>query len=395
MPLYDYKALNMEGKRLSDSIEAGSVDEAKSILRDRDLMIVAISEKKTRSGKGGLTGDQLVTFTTLLSQLVDANVPLYESLLSLEEQYRGEKFHHVIVGLCDAIKGGGSVSEAMKNYPESFDKLYCAMVAAGEVSGALSEVLNRLAKYLARRQEMKKNIVTAMIYPAILGCFALVVVSMLLLFVVPSIEAIFEGRELNGFTRVVLAVSHGARGFWWLILPLVIGLFATAFVRLRTDVGQKWLQKVLLRLPIIRKLTIEAAVGRFSRTMGTMLEGGVTMIEAMRVSRTIMNNCVLEEEMVLAEEHVIQGSSLSLELARSKWMPQMVSRMVAIGEDSGTTPAMFNKIADIYDDALSKALERAMALVQPAILLLMGVVIGAILLAILLPLTDVGSFAAG
>jgi len=393
MPLFRYKALTSQGKKLSGSIEATSEGEAKDRLRERGLMIANIAEEHRKTFGESFRGEPLVTFTIMLAQLVSASVPLYESLVSLEEQYRGERYHGVIVSLCDKIKGGGSLSEAMAEHPDSFDSMYCAMVAAGEAAGALGPVLEQLGNYLSRQHQMKVQMMTAMIYPGILVCFSLLVVSLLLTFVVPSIEAIFEGRDLNAFTRAVLGISHFARGYWWLYLPVIGGGAVFGYVKASSSVGQQWLQKMSLKMPLLRTVIVQAALARFCRTMATMQHGGVTIIEAMRVSRSVMKNVVLEEEMTQAEERIVQGSSLSREMGRSKWIPSMVSRMIAVGEDSGTTVRMFYKIADVYEDALAKTLDRLMALAQPAILLFMGVTIGIILLAILLPLTDVTAFA--
>lgn len=394
MPVYHYHAMDSRGKKRSGLIEANTEKEAKERLREQGVMIVQISEKEGESSRQNLKGDNLLTFTVQLSQLVSAGVPLYESLVAIEEQCRTEPYHRVVLSLCDKIKAGKPLSEAMSEYPKSFNKLYCAMITAGESVGALDIVLEKLSHLLVKQMKLRKQIVTAMIYPGILAGFCLLIIAVLLGFVVPSIEGIFVDRKLNGFTEFILGLSHIARAYWWLYLPIIGALIAYAVYKVRSPQGKLWMERNLLKVPVIRTLMIQAAVARFCRTMGTLQLGGLTMIDSLRISREVMRNVVLEEEIKKAEGKIIEGSSLSAELFRSKWIPHMVSRMLAVGEDTGSTAVMLNKVADMYEDEVEKSLDRAMALAQPAILIVMGGIIGIVMMAILLPLTDIGSFTA-
>ena len=392
MPLYQYTALDSHGKKRAGLIEAHGEKEAKEKLRDQGVMIITLALKETGSSRENLKGDNLLNFTVQLSQLVNAGIPLYQSLLTIEEQYRKEPYHRILLSICEQIKAGTSLSQAMSAYPESFNKLYCSMIAAGESVGVLNIVLDKLSLLLSKQMKLKRQIITAMIYPTILGGFSLLIITMLLTFVVPSIEGIFEGRKLNSFTSAVLSASHIFRDYWWLFLPLMAALIAFLVYKLRSRSGHLWLERNMLKVPLVRTLIVQTCIARFCRTMGTMLQGGLPMIEAMHISREVMRNVVLEEEVKKAETKIIEGSSLSAEFSKSKWVPVMVSRMLAVGEDSGTTTTMLNKIADMYEDNLEKTLDRLMALAQPLILVFMGAIIGAILMAILLPLTDVSSF---
>ncbi len=395
MPLFQYQALDSKGHKHRGVIEAQSEREAKDKLRERGLMVAQMSAKAGISSKQNLTGENLLNFTMQLSQLVNAGVPLYESLTAIEEQYQREPFHRVLLSLCDQIKGGSSLSEAMKAYPESFDKLYCSMVAAGEAAGALGMILERLNQLLSKQMKLKKEIKTAMIYPCILATFSLLVIALLLGFVVPSIEGIFAGRQLNGFTRFVLGTSHLFRDNWWIIFPVVALTIGWSWYKLRTAKGKLWLERNILRVPVIKNLVIQASIARFSRTLATLQIGGLPLIESLRMSTEVIRNVAIEEEMHVAETKIMEGSSLSRELSHSRYVPMMVSRMVAIGEDSGNTVTMLQRIADMYEDSLEKTLTQAMALVQPVILIVMGGVIGLVMMAILLPLTDIASFSSG
>lgn len=393
MALYSYQALDISGKKKSGFIEAHNERDARSLLRDQGIMVSQLTPKNTVSSKQNLRGEQLMTFTLQLSQLLGAGIPLFESLMTLEEQYRNDPCHQVVLSLGEQIKAGTSLSAAMGNFPASFDKLYRSMIAAGESVGALDVVLMRLTHLLGKQDKLKKQISTALIYPAILGSFSLLIILLLMGFVIPSIEGIFADRPLNGFTSFVIAVSHFCRDYWWLYIPGIAGLVFYSVKQLRSPKGKIWLQHTVLKVPLVKGLVIQAGVARFCRTMGTLLQGGLPIIESLRISRDVMQNVVLEAEIAQAETKIIEGSSLSAELGRSKYIPTIVARMLSVGEDSGSSITMLNKLADMYEDEVEKNLERVMALSQPIILIFMGAIIGSILMAILLPLTDMSSIA--
>ena len=392
MPLFNYDAIDSKGKKRSGTIEADNEPAAKELLRKQGTMVAMISSKGKVSSRQNFNTEQLATFTMQLSQLVDAGVPLYEALLVIEEQSRCHSYHRIVLSLCEQVKSGTPLSEAMGHYPQSFDRLYCTMAYAGESAGALALVLDKLSLFLIKRNKLKKQLATALIYPAILASFSLLLILLLLTFVVPSIEGLFVGRELNSITYGVIAVSHFFQHYWWLYIPLVAGSITYLFIKGRTPKGRLWLQRRLLAIPVVRNLIIEAAVARFCRTMGTLQLGGVAMIDSLRIARRVINNATIEADIANAEARVIEGSSLSAELLKSEWIPPMASRMIAVGEEAGALTTMFNKIADLYEDEVEKTLDRVMGLAQPVILVVMGSIIGIILLAILLPLTDVNSF---
>lgn len=391
MPLFQYLAIDPYGKRKSGLIEAQDDKDAKAKLREMGVMVISVAIKTNVTSRQNLKGENLLAFTHQLSQLVSAGIPLYESLMAIEEQCRGEPYHRIILSLCEQIKGGSSLSQAMSSYPDSFNKLYTSMILAGESVGVLNLVLEKLAHLLTRQMKLKGEITTAMVYPAVLASFSLLIIIMLMTFVVPSIEGIFAERKLNGFTQFVLSVSHVFRGYWWLYLPILTALIGFAVYKLRTPAGRLWLERNLLQVPVVSTLMVQTAVARFCRTMSTLQQGGLPMIESLRISREVMRNVVLEEDIKKAEGRIIEGSSLGYELGKSKWFPMLVSRMLTVGEDSGSSVAMLNTIADIYEGEVEKSLSRVMALAQPVILIVMGAVIGTVLLAILLPLTDVSS----
>ncbi len=395
MPLYRYQAIDTVGKKKSGNIEAQAIREAREKLRDQGLMVTYIQEQTKSSSKEVLKGDALVAFTLQMSQLINAGLPLYESLVAMEEQARNEPYHRILLSLCEQVKSGVSLSRAMASFPHSFDKLYCGMVAAGEQSGALQIVMDKLAFLLAKRSKLNRQMTTALIYPGVLASFSLIIIVAILGFAIPSIQAIFQGRTLNAFTETVFTISNIFRNYWWIYIPL-IGLGITYFVfQMRKQAFKNKLERFLMRLPIIGNLMVQAALARFCRTMGTLQQGGLTMIDSLRIAREVMGNQTLEREIERAEHKVIEGRSLSSELNRSRWIPPIVSKMLSVGEETGNIQVMFNKIADMYEETVEKNLDRVTALIQPVILIVMGTVIGLLLLAVLLPLTDVSSITAG
>jgi len=391
--LFQYRYIDGKGKKKKGLIEALHADEAKDKLRQQKILVTALNEtsqKKQTSNQ--LRKEALITFTTQLAGLLQAGMPLYESLLSLEEQYRQDPFHPILLSLCEQIKAGSSLSEAMDQFPGSFNRLYCSMVAAGESVGALDETLDKLATLLNKQSKLKKQIITALIYPALLFSFSMVVMFLLLTFVIPSLETLFEDRDVNRFTKSVMLFSNFLTHKWMYYLPLVIGAIAGAYFGLTSEKGKRWIQRQFLRLPLLKTLITQTAIARFARTMGTLLQGGVTLIQALQISRKVMRNPFFEEVVEEAEGKIIEGSLLSLELKKSPLIPTLVPRMLAIGEEGGNTSSMLQKIADLYEDEVEKSLTRLTALAQPVILVFMGGIVGIIMIAVLLPLTDVSAF---
>jgi general secretion pathway protein F/type IV pilus assembly protein PilC len=392
LAVFHYQAIDERGKKRKGFIEAASESEAKQKLRDQGVLVTQISTSMGLKRKQNLKSEQRLAFTNMLSQLINSGLPLYESLLTLEEQVRNEPYHRIVLSLTEQVKAGTTLSDAMRNFPDSFDRLYTSMIGAGEAAGSLDVVLKRLTQLLSRQAKLRKQITNALIYPAILAVFALSVIVLLMGFVVPSIESVFEGRQLNAYTEFVLSVSRFLRSWWWLLVP-AIGLGIAGIIYfLRSPKGKLWSERQLMRLPFIRDLLIQAALVRFSRTMSTLQEGGLPLVNALALSREVMQNHSMEEEVGRAEKKILEGGNLSTELKRSRYFPLLATRMMAVGEESGHLSHMLSQVADMYEDSLEKTIDRIMALTQPAILIIMGALIGLVLLAILLPMTDISAF---
>lgn len=395
MPLYRYQALDARGKKKSGLLDASSEIDAKERLRSQGLMVKQIAVRREGSRGENLKSDALIVFSIQLAQLLQAGIPLYESLMTIEEQYRGTASHRILVSLSTQIKEGTPLSRAMSAFPKSFNPLYCSMIAAGESVGALPQVLEQIVLLLSKQETLRTQIVTAMLYPGILALFCLVIIGVLLGFVIPSIEGMFEGRELNGFTAAVFATSHLVTDYGIYLLISLACFIALIFYALRQPTVRRRLQKLTLSLPLIGTLTRYTATARFSRTLTTLLDGSMPMIEALATARKTVGNAILEEDLQHVEEKILSGSTLGAELIKLNWIPPMASRMISAGETAGTTVAMLKKVAEMYEQEVEKRLTRLMTLAQPAILLIMGGIIGIVMIAILLPMSQAASFSNG
>ncbi len=391
--VFHYYYLTSKGKKKSALIDAETLSEAKEKLRAQNIFVISLKQQKYLNKEKEGSNRQLPTLITQLAQLLIAGIPLYESLLALQEQYKEERLHSVLTGLAEQIKEGASLSEAMEQYPSLFTRLYIALVAAGESIGALDVTLNKLSFLLSNQSKLKKQLTTALIYPSLLFAFSGIVVLLLLLFVIPSMEMLFEDRMVNRFTYMVIGVSRFLRTQWMFYLPTFSLLIGGLIFYGREK--KKALLTALLYIPILGTLMTQLILARFTRTLGTLLQGGVPIIQAMQISRNVMHHPLFEETVEEAEKRMIEGSFLSTELKKSKWIPSLVPRMLAIGEEAGTLGPMLGKIADLYEEEVDKTLTRLMALVQPVVLIVMGGIVGIIMLAVLLPLTDATSFMSG
>jgi len=392
MLLFKYEGYSQANKPLKGSLEAISSKEARQKLRSEGLNITKLSQSKNNK-TARLSGDSLVAFTIQFSQLINAGLPIFESLQALQEQYINEKQHSILVHLCDHIQNGHSLSQAMSFYPESFNTIYRSMIAAGESSGKMSLMLGRLSNFIQKRQRQKIQTVTAMIYPAVLASFTLIVVILLLTFVVPSIREVFEDRQINGYTAIVLKLSTFITSYWYIYLPIIFTVTVYSFYYFKKDAGKKFIDRIALKTPIIRKLTLLLSLAAYTRTVATLLQSGIGLIEASQLGRKVIQNQYISSIFSEAEIKIIKGSSLSKELKKNPLIPALMSRMIAIGEESGRLGNMLESIADIYEDDVDKNINRITALAQPVILIILGSIVGLVLLAVLLPFTDITSLA--
>jgi general secretion pathway protein F len=388
MPTFTYQAIGPMGKRVRGVIDAGSQKEALSRLADQALTVVRIAVRKGWSPKRRIRKQMVMDMVHQLAQLLRAGLPVYEALQALEEQYSGEPIQPILTDLCTAIRSGHSLSGALRRHPKLFNTLTCAMVAAGEASGTLPSLLDRLSKLMARAEVTRKALLTALIYPALLAGFCSVVVVALLTFAIPSLEVLLEGRTVNGWTGFIFGLSHLLTGYWPLLLGLLGSVVLTLCWWLRRSESRKQLHRLVVRLPLIRTVMLRAALSRFTRTLATLLEGGIPLAQALPLAREVLSHPILEPVISRIEVRITEGRSFGSELARAPQMPRLLGRMVAVGEESGELAQMLHHCGTLYEADLEKSLSRVSALAQPVVLILMGGIVAAIMVGVLLPLTD-------
>ncbi len=392
MPLFRYQALTGDGRKSAGVIDADTYPLAKERLRKQQLMVMRLSLIDKNQKEIVLTPPLLLAFTRELSQLLSAGLPLYESLLTIEEKYRKHKAHSLFLDLCDRLKGGSSLSSALKNYPKTFDGIYLSMILAAEQSGSLALVLDQLSLLIARQQKLKKQLLSALMYPGFLGAFCLLVIFSLLFFVIPSMKDLFEGRALHPLTQAVLGVSNwvnqhtGALG-----CGILVFLFAIFFLW-RKKQTRVLLEKISMKMPFFKTVIIQSALIRFCRSASMLLAGGVPLIHALALSRKVIKNALLESIIDQAEKRIAEGEKLSNQLKTSPFIPPLLVRMLAIAEETGRMAPMLQNVAEIYDEEVERSLAQLTTFLQPLLLMILGGVVGLVLLSILLPLTDVSSF---
>ncbi|MCB1118170.1 MAG: type II secretion system F family protein [Chlamydiia bacterium] len=392
MPLYTYKAVSKLGRNQSGYVEADSFEMAKEKLRAQKLLVTLLKDFQRPAKEIKLKPSIVLTLTHDLAQLLKAGLPLYDSLLMIEEKYRGTQGHLVILDLCDQVKHGMQLSSALKRYQKSFDGVYIAMVAAGERSGSLAEIFEELAVLIQKASKLKKQITTALIYPAFIGSFCLIVVSVLLFFLVPSMAQLFEGHRLHPMTAAVLGLSNWLQN-WAVLLGSVIACIGCGLACFwKKPRLVQWRARMGLHTPIVKDFITQAVMVRFCRTLGRLMESGVPLLEGLNLAKSVMQHPVFEQAITKSAERVVEGSGLSEELKKQRCFPKQVTRMLAIAEESGSSSEMLGHIAECYSNDLEKNLMRLTAYLQPVILLVLGLIVGVILLAVLLPLTDVSSF---
>lgn len=395
MPLFRYQAISEKGKKIQGTIDADNVQEAKIKLIRRQIAAIQIEPLSQKQIQVALSRTERLHLTREIARLLQAGLPLFEALSALEEKYRGQKSHALFLDLCDQVRNGTPFSKALASHPKTFDLLYISMIANAETSGRLVESLLEIAELLTRQIQVRKQLLAALLYPALLSGFCLVVLSSLLFFVIPSLQELFEGRNLHPFTRVVFAASHfacQAKGTLLLLLIACGGALCAA------SILPSWKQKGLswlYRAPFLKHLFAKVAFVRFSRAASTLIDGGLPLIQAFAHARKVLNHPPLEQLIQQAEERISQGESLQTTFQNHSLIPPLIPRMLGIAEEGGKVPFMMRQIAEIYEEELDRNLQQFSTLAQPILLLVLGGIIGFILLSVLLPLTDVSSFAAG
>jgi general secretion pathway protein F len=403
MPIFEYNALNLKGKTIIDIIDAESLAAARQKLRGAGIYPVSIREVEEKSSfrehrfnflfrffMPRVKSGELTMMTRQLATLLGAGFPLVSALNTLIPQAGSQTFKRVLSRIKDAIEEGEGFAAALSQYPNIFSDIYINMVRSGESSGTLELVLERLADISERQQALTHRIRSAMAYPVLMLFVGTIVLFVLLTYLVPSMTSIFTDmdQQLPGPTRFLIATSEFIKTGWWIIL-LGFGIAFAGLHRLKkSDAGRRWYDRTALSLPGVGTLLTKLSVARFSRTLATLLENGVPMLSALGIVKNVVGNKVMSDAIAYAADEVEKGSGLGRALNTADLFPHIAIQMIQVGEQSGDLEPLLNKMADIYENEVESTVMSLTSLLEPAIILVMGVVVGFIVLAIVLPIFE-------
>lgn len=394
MASFEFKALNREGEVIEGVKEADDEAQVVKQLQKEGCIPISVQPASLKSfykfslGKKnrGLSQKDIMLFTKELATLLDAGLPLDRSLVVLMDLIPEEsKIHALIHQVLERVKGGGTLADSIEAESSAFSKFYLNMLRAGEAGGSVEVVLRRLADYLDKSKELKDTVSTAMIYPIILIVMALGSVFLLLTFVVPQFTEMFEsaGKELPMSTQIVVGAANWLQNYWWAVI--IGGLSTTVIMRYElTDSPRKikW-DGFFLRIPVVGDLLRNIATASFSRTLGTLLENGVPILTALGIVKGTISNLVLVQAVTSAEDNLRQGKDMSGALIETGQFPKMATQMIKMGEETGRMEEMLERIAIAYDKQLENTIKKLLALMEPLVILFMGVMIGGIIISIL------------
>lgn len=406
MAKYAYYALNREGKQVFGVIAADNQALALNDIRSLGLFPTNVREatkgderRAARKKKGldelyfgGVKTKELVVMTRQLSTLIDAGLPLLRSINVLVAQLKPCKLRDILREIASDIQSGSTFAESLAKHPKQFDRLYVNMVRAGEVGGLLETVLQRLAIFMERREALKRRVKGALIYPIAVILIAGGIVSFLLLKVVPVFADIFTefGGDLPAPTKVLIAAGDFMIYKWWILLTSICWFIIGVKVAMKSKQIKRVFDRVILKVPLIGDLVTKVAVARFARTLGTLITSGVPILQALKITRETIGNEVIQNAVDTVHESVKEGDTIAAPLDKSKVFPPMVVNMIDVGEETGSLDAMLVKVADIYDAEVENAVDAMLSLLEPAIIIVLGGIIGFIVVALYLPIFTLG-----
>lgn len=405
MPIFSYVGVDQSGKKITGEVEAASTQEATNKIRKMGYFPSGIKEKAgLQTGPdaagtvmpkkgfyiGGVNQKQLTQFTVQLATLQDAGLPLLRSLKILAAQLKPSKLKDIITDVYSDVEAGNSFSESLAKHPSTFDRLYVNMVKAGEAGGVLDTVLIRLATFMEKAQALKRKVIGAMTYPAVVIIIAVLILTVIMTKVVPQFKKIFEemelGRGLPAQTELLMSISDTLIAYWYLIPIIPLGIYFGSLAISRSTKGKIFIDRMKLRLPLIGIIFRKAAIARFSRTFGTLLNSGVPILEALNIVKNTVGNEVVANAIEHVHDSIREGESIVGPLSESRVFDMMVINMIEVGEESGELDKMLHKIADNYETEVDALVSSLTTIIEPAIIVFLGVAVGFIVISLFSPL---------
>jgi type IV pilus assembly protein PilC len=399
MPIYLWKGVNSYGEKRKGKIEAPTESAAESQLRKTRITITTLKEKPKDIFENialfqpKVTGKDVVIFTRQLSTMIDAGLPLVQSLEILGNQQENPTFKKMLYEVRMDVETGTTFADAMKKHPKAFDTLYCNMVDAGEVGGILDTILRRLATFMEKNMTLKKKVKGAMTYPVICLAISFIITAVILIFVVPVFSKMFAdfGSELPALTQFVVDLSAAAQKKWYVVVG---AMFAISFVFKKihaTEKGHYAIDRMLLNAPVLGTLLRRIAVAKFTRTLGTMIQSGVPILESLNVVARTAGNKIIEQAVIRVADSITEGRTIAEPLEETGVFPSMVVQMINVGESTGALDIMLEKIADFYDEEVDQAVDNLTSAIEPVMMVFLGGLIGGLVIAMYLPIFKMAS----
>jgi type IV pilus assembly protein PilC len=398
MPIYKWEGKTLRGAIRKGEMEAASEGAIRIHLRQQNIIPTKISAKAKEFTINLPFGNRvhqrlLAIFTRQLATMIDAGLPLVQSLEILATQQEHKVFKKILREIREDVEGGATFAGALKKHPTVFNDLYTNLVVAGEEGGILDNILNRLANYIEKAEALKKKVKSALVYPSVIVGVAIMVVMILMIFVIPVFEEMFSGagQTLPLPTLVVVFLSKLVRKYVFIVIPAIILFIYLLRKYHQTDSGKALMDRLLLKLPVFGQLFKKIAVARFSRTLGTLVSSGVPILDGLNIVSKTAGNRTIETAILNARASIREGETIAEPLNRSNIFPPMVIQMIAVGESTGALDSMLSKIADFYEEEVDVAVSNLTSLLEPFLMIFLGVVIGGVVIAMYLPIFQMAS----
>ncbi|MCC6319698.1 MAG: type II secretion system F family protein [Gemmatimonadaceae bacterium] len=391
MPNFTYTARSQSGELKTATIEAASKEDVVAQLRRQRLSVVKVDEDaKPKKTKGSVKMRDIVIFTRQFSTMINAGLPLVQALDILAKQSENKVLQDVTRAVVFDVESGHTVADALAKHPNAFSELYVNMVAAGEAGGILDTILLRLATFMEKNDALVRKVKGAMIYPGVIMSVAAIAIMVLLIFVIPVFESMFAsvGLALPVPTRIVIGLSRFLKGYWWAVGA---GVGGGVFMLKRyygTSNGRLVIDRIMLRLPVLGDVLRKSAVSRFTRTLGTLISSGVSILDGLEITAKTAGNRVIQDAIMASRASIAGGDTIAAPLQKSQVFPPMVISMIAVGEQTGGLDEMLSKIADFYDEEVDAAVSGLLSLLEPVMIVFLGVVVGGMVVAMYLPIFD-------
>lgn len=392
MPTFAYTARSAGGDLKSASMEAATRDDVVTQLRRQRLTLVKIEDESKKKGKrmGRVKTRDIVIFTRQFSTMINSGLPLVQALDILSKQTENKTLASVTREVVFDVESGHTLADALRKHPKAFSDLYVNMVAAGEAGGILDTILLRLASFMEKNDALVRKVKGAMIYPGVIMSVAAIAVMTLLLFVIPVFEKMFGdvGLALPVPTRVVITMSQLLKGYWWLLAGVTAGGLMMLRKYYATSNGRLVIDRILLRVPILGDVLRKSAVSRFTRTLGTLISSGVSILDGLEITAKTAGNRVIQDAIMASRASIAGGDTIAQPLAKSAVFPPMVISMISVGEQTGGLDEMLSKIADFYDEEVDAAVTGLLSALEPLMIVFLGLVVGGMVVAMYLPIFD-------